>query len=601
MENFTKTSTHEVTPDTKESKKTKKKKAENLGAFIIEPKKHTKAESSDKPSIFDFGEKKGKITDSDAPARTENIKSAENDADVPLDSLSPAERQEAVEVIVAERASEQVLSTHESEAEQLAEAAVQQFRQNIIENGQDIETAEASVYADLGIDSNEVKIGNQVEGDENIEEYHEADVETEEENSSITEHVAGEPKDDEDPVITNSRGTAGSPPKAIGANGGGVPPPRSYVGLVGAASMPPLGGFNALPVANTAPNASGAPTEVIVDRRNTSSHLLLGGLTGYFVGRRRGRIKTEKKLLPTQAKLRKEVSSLRDQVQQKESVIRATTIKQARANKLRRLERSSNTSAVLEAPQETVKPHTMMPETTKAAVPAGTENARSSTKKELRVTDRKTFEQKAAESVKIDQNRARKEQEAPTHLGKMIVTAEAVVAARPKREQNAVAPEVTTKQIETLNRAELMRLSEKIVVGGTSLRQIYESKLVGEKGLRRLVREHLRGGDVKKVLRREIVEREIDFERDPILRDSDHAGESFRGSGKATTLNKMLKAVENSNDTSAEEVAFYRSRAEYAKKETGKATKKRKLMDISLILTITVLSVFIVLLMLERA
>ena len=58
------------------------------------------------------------------------------------------------------------------------------------------------------------------------------------------------------------------------------------------------------------------------------------------------------------------------------------------------------------------------------------------------------------------------------------------------------------------------------MIDGSSLRQIYETRLVGERGLRRLVAEHLRGGDLKRAFRREITEREIDFERDPAMRDS---------------------------------------------------------------------------------
>ena len=86
----------------------------------------------------------------------------------------------------------------------------------------------------------------------------------------------------------------------------------------------------------------------------------------------------------------------------------------------------------------------------------------------------------------------------------------------PRNLQNASS---TGKRIDTLSRAELMDLSEKVIIDGSNLRQIYETHLIGERGLRRLVAEHMHGGDLRKALRQEVLEREMDFERDPALRD----------------------------------------------------------------------------------
>ena len=74
--------------------------------------------------------------------------------------------------------------------------------------------------------------------------------------------------------------------------------------------------------------------------------------------------------------------------------------------------------------------------------------------------------------------------------------------------------------METLSRAELLSISEHIGVETSSLRNVYETHLIGEHALRRLVAEYLQGGDVQMALRREIVEHEIDHERDPALRDA---------------------------------------------------------------------------------
>jgi hypothetical protein len=146
-----------------------------------------------------------------------------------------------------------------------------------------------------------------------------------------------------------------------------------------------------------------------------------------------------------------------------------------------------------------------------------------------------------------------------------------------------------------MSRAELLAVSEKIVVDGSSLRQIYETHLVGERGLRRLVAEHLRGGNVKKALRREMVEREIDFERDPAMRD--RPGVAAMGATTKTTLNGLLQQAEAGLERGqSEEVAFLKARAAYETEEQDRQRQQRKRIDIALTGTIALLAVLIALL-----
>jgi hypothetical protein len=76
----------------------------------------------------------------------------------------------------------------------------------------------------------------------------------------------------------------------------------------------------------------------------------------------------------------------------------------------------------------------------------------------------------------------------------------------------------TGKRVEVLSREELLETGEKIVVNGETLRHAFETHMIGEQGLRRLIAEHLRGGNLYETLRREIVEHQMDFERDPVMR-----------------------------------------------------------------------------------
>jgi hypothetical protein len=142
---------------------------------------------------------------------------------------------------------------------------------------------------------------------------------------------------------------------------------------------------------------------------------------------------------------------------------------------------------------------------------------------------------RAAEKSSESSESKNKPQKSPEHIGHVLVSSSEVnpalepskppaEAVKPTKEESKVASDkgagpAMEKPLSSLSRAELLNLSEQIQVDGSSLRQIYETHLVGERGLRRLVAEHLQGGDIKKALRQEIVEREIDFERDPVLRD----------------------------------------------------------------------------------
>lgn len=185
-------------------------------------------------------------------------------------------------------------------------------------------------------------------------------------------------------------------------------------------------------------------------------------------------------------------------------------------------------------------------------------------------------------------------------IGHMLVAAERAdnAQAAGKAKPEKVARGVNEKHVATMQRAELLSLSETIVVDGSSLRQIYESHLVGERGLRRLITEYLRGGDLKKALRQEVVEREIDFERDPAMRDQPHQVtpvSSSTASGRAALNTLLKKAAANLPDNS-EEVAFFKARAHYETAQHAQQQKQRRLIDIALTSAIIILISAVILL-----
>lgn len=571
------------TDSEKKESKSKKKKAETLGLFAVEPKRSK--EKPTKDPVEHFWDKPDKTEASTVES------SVESEAAAPLEHLSEPEKQFVEREIV--------------QAEQSADpepdvAAIERFRNRIAVEGQDSDTALEETLAEL-----------EALPDAEDEPVDDAPHEFGEETVLLNEVVeaAGSEDDPDSDEATGISTAAAATTVAAGASGAGVPPTSPPSG--GGSGRPPHGppppsgpaggapfgaphgpgaagpggpaGFNAAP---TAP----APTvEYHQARANTAGAFLVGGIVGYLIGRRRGRIKTEKRLLPVQKKLQKEVVNLQSQLQQKEAKIRTLA-----ATKVQEKPRS-----IIEKAPAPIAANPV--ERVIARVPEAPAVAATRLAPERSHTDSRT---PAPEAHQLHGKR-----HAPEQIGHMLVgAAEAinkspVAAEKMEKAEKQSAPKLTVeKNIDTLNRAELMRISEKIIIDGSSLRQIYESRLVGEKGLRRLVKEHLKGGDIKKALRREIVEREIDFERDPGLRDhAPQAAEPPKGGGRAATLNDLLQNAELAVGEDEEEVAFLKARAAYEDQERTQQKNHRQLMDASLVGTILILFGLVIMLVINHS
>lgn len=202
--------------------------------------------------------------------------------------------------------------------------------------------------------------------------------------------------------------------------------------------------------------------------------LLVGGIVGYLIGRRRGRIKTEKRLASVHKKLEKQVESAQRRISEKEKDLVRLAHQQIK--------------------------HT---EQTPVAA-AGRPEAAPAARRQPAAAE--TVSARAAQP-----ERATVQPELPA-----AVRPEA--AAEPaKNEQAAAKPD---KPLERLNRQELLNLSGTIRFGETNLRRVFEARLVNENGLRRLIREYYAGHDLRRALAREFLAKELRFERDPRLRDA---------------------------------------------------------------------------------
>ncbi|MEO8104962.1 MAG: hypothetical protein ABI602_01360, partial [Candidatus Saccharibacteria bacterium] len=336
------------------------------------------------------------------------------------------------------------------------------------------------------------------------------------------------------------------------------PPPRRPTtgGSVNGEAQPPIDDFNTS--RSISPNVISVEDANRHERRAQQRGLLVGGIVGYLIGRRRGRIKTEKRLLPVQKKLEQEVLRLQSTLLEREGRIR-----QAAAER-RRVALSPASERLISATAEHISVRSPAP--------------RPSSERIGHVLMVGEGFRPASEAVAANRP-----------------SAGIPLAERPISSQPVIEKLTIEKQVTTMPRAELLAVSEKVVIEGTTLRQIYETHLIGERGLRRLVAEHLGGGDIQRALRRELVEREIDYERDPVLRDRARA--SLTGGGKGA-LNSLVQQAGAVAVLEEQVIALEQTAARnLARQKLPKRTSTHQVADVALVSAITILLAIIIVLL----
>lgn len=288
-----------------------------------------------------------------------------------------------------------------------------------------------------------------------------------------------------------------------------------------------------------------------------------GAIVGYLLGRRRGRVNTEKKLGPIQKKLEKQVDEIQEDIAVKELKI------QKMAREAREHEQGQN-------------------------------RQRPGKQEKLKTGNLSNAE--LARPVAPEANQLHGKKPPSERIGHVLVAANMAPekpnqTSRPEGQKAIPKPEVSKNRIATMSRSELLELSETIRVDNTNLRHIYDTHLVGENGLRQLVYAHMHGGNLKEVLQREVLEHEAGFERDPYLRQ--HQGAPGK-EGLADEQTDPLVGEKLSSPDSASRSASPRSSKSSHQKGSDQPGSQHKLLDTTFVGIIVILLALIALLVLTR-
>lgn len=311
------------------NKKAPESKSSELGDLFGESKKADSADTSiDKPSLLSgivereetFDEPEDTVEDIVEPTESSTIEHTQDSIETEAQDevLSDDESQYAVNAIVDGRQEEVEAELSEAqkgspeEIEAAASAALLDAVQEHIEAGepaeQAIESAAEETLAEIEDMANEASA--EVTG------------ETEPPQEAIDEDTEDEP---DDPLATANAAAQLQPQ-----------PPRPIIRPMVVPPPPPPGGPNNptppssqtyhVPHFGAAPNPNAAPnTQTTTERRkHRAGDMLVGGVVGYLIGRRRGRIKTEARLLPIQEKLERQVTDLQKAIDEKETEVRSS-------------------------------------------------------------------------------------------------------------------------------------------------------------------------------------------------------------------------------------------------------------------------------------
>lgn len=235
-------------------------------------------------------------------------------------------------------------------------------------------------------------------------------------------------------------------------------------------------------------------------------YVLTGGVVGYLIGRRRGRIKTEDKLLPIQKSLELQVQDLQWQVAEREARVRKFAYERV-ATKFVVVEKGASPGD-LESTNKLPKSNTeKIADVDTAKHPLVNKQAES-------VVDRPSGTQSNAESTVGAIETLATESALLGRVGLMspdISTGSFETSSRVVDNSGNIlpkTPENITRDAAKMNTQELLAIAEKIPVGQYDVRYLFETGRLSKDGLIKIVESYMRGENINHKIQENILEYE---------------------------------------------------------------------------------------------
>jgi len=281
-------------------------------------------------------------------------------------------------------------------------------------------------------------------------------------------------------------------------------------------------------------------------RRGRSDGFFTGGLFGYLYGRRRGRKKAEKQFKPVREGLENRLKQVTEKLTRREQDIRTLA-----EQKLEQAPQPVQYDRVVEK----LAPQPSMPLTAETMpLPAATAEAPVPAKQ-------------------------------PT----------AAELALSRSEYAGIVPFNTPT--EQLSSNELKAIAEKVVVDHVSLKEMYEAQQFDEKGLRRIVNEFLRGGDVQRAITNEVIRKDKAFELDPRLRHQAAASDSVSGggTGAAGTIEGQYRELPSDSGQLAGQTVPTQKRLPELGQDAMRDLKRRQVVSVAGVTAVVLIAIILAL------